>query len=118
MLLCFVAASFYCSRFGFEPFAYRGLETGYRNAVTHVVRHGDIKFAFSSPLQPDSTEELGDKMGRHLVHHGEEWGLGARCARTVWPGAVGRCPLRERIGAAPQMRRDTQREHAPFFVHC
>lgn len=65
------AASWYCARFGFEYLAYQGLETGHRNAVTHVVRHGKIVFAFSSALNPESKDELGDNMGRHLVHHGD-----------------------------------------------
>lgn len=86
------AASFYCARFGFEYLAYRGLETGYRNAVSHVVRHGKVSvtwcgfvvcmlvahvhlllqivFVFSTPLNAKSTPELGDDMGRHLIHHG------------------------------------------------
>lgn len=66
-----MAASWYCARFNFEYLAYRGLETGYRNAATHVVRQGDIIFAFSSALNPTSTPELGDDMGAHLVKHGD-----------------------------------------------
>ena len=32
------AASYYCARFGFEPVAYRGLETKHRDVVSHVVK--------------------------------------------------------------------------------
>lgn len=46
------AASFYCSRLGFEYVAYQGLETGNRDFATHVVMNGDIIFAFRSPLNP------------------------------------------------------------------
>jgi 4-hydroxyphenylpyruvate dioxygenase len=46
------AASFYISRFGFKPHAYRGLETGSKDVVTHVIKQGDIFFAFSSSLRP------------------------------------------------------------------
>lgn len=65
------AASFYCARFGFEYLAYKGLETGERNIVTHVVRQGKIVFAFSSALNPSGAKALGDDLGRHLVMHGD-----------------------------------------------
>jgi len=32
------AAFHYCTHLGFEPFAYRGLETGERNIVSHAVK--------------------------------------------------------------------------------
>jgi len=32
------AAEWYCIRFGFEPVAYRGLETGHREVVSHVLK--------------------------------------------------------------------------------
>ena len=40
------AASYYCARLGFEPFAYKGLETGNRDVACHAVRQNDIKFVF------------------------------------------------------------------------
>ncbi|XP_077895357.1 4-hydroxyphenylpyruvate dioxygenase-like isoform X1 [Ictidomys tridecemlineatus] len=60
------AASFYCSKMGFEPLAYRGLETGFREVVSHVVKQGKIVFVFSSALNPWNKE-----MGDHLVKHGD-----------------------------------------------
>jgi len=60
------AAAWYIARMGFKPFAYRGLETGSREVVTHVIRQNKIIFAFSSPLNP------GNKVfGDHLVTHGD-----------------------------------------------
>jgi 4-hydroxyphenylpyruvate dioxygenase len=50
------AASFYILRFGFEVLAYRGLETGSRDVVTHVIRQNRIILAFSSPLNPVESE--------------------------------------------------------------
>ena len=38
------AAAYYCIRFGFEPFAYKGLETGSREVVAHVVKQKDVSF--------------------------------------------------------------------------
>lgn len=37
------AASFYCNKLGFEPLAYRGLETGSRDVVSHAVKQGKVK---------------------------------------------------------------------------
>uniref|UniRef100_A0A8C1R602 4-hydroxyphenylpyruvate dioxygenase n=1 Tax=Cyprinus carpio TaxID=7962 RepID=A0A8C1R602_CYPCA len=47
------AASYYCNKLGFEPLAYRGLETGSRDVVSHVVKQGKVR------------------MGDHLVKHGD-----------------------------------------------
>ncbi|KAF2352342.1 Glyoxalase/fosfomycin resistance/dioxygenase domain [Trinorchestia longiramus] len=60
------AASYYCVRLGFEPFAYRGLETGSRDICSHAVRQNKIVYVFESALLPDNKE-----MGQHLVHHGD-----------------------------------------------
>lgn len=38
----FQAASYYCNKLGFEPLAYRGLETGSREVVSHVVKQGKV----------------------------------------------------------------------------
>lgn len=60
------AASFYCNKLGFEPLAYRGLETGSRDVVSHAVKQGKIVYVFSSALNPGDNE-----MGDHLVKHGD-----------------------------------------------
>lgn len=61
------AASHYCVRMGFEPFMYKGLETGSRDMVAHVVRQNKIIFAFQSMLNPDKPAE----MARHMSRHGD-----------------------------------------------
>ncbi|KAF7669001.1 hypothetical protein LDENG_00262250 [Lucifuga dentata] len=61
-----MAASYYCNKLGFEPLAYRGLETGSRDVVSHAVRQGKIIYVFSSALNPGNKE-----MGDHLVKHGD-----------------------------------------------
>ncbi|XP_036434315.1 4-hydroxyphenylpyruvate dioxygenase [Colossoma macropomum] len=60
------AASYYCNKLGFEPLAYRGLETGSRDVVSHAVKQGKIIYVFSSALNPGNKE-----MGEHLVKHGD-----------------------------------------------
>jgi len=61
------AASWYCSRFGFEHALYKGLETGERNVVSHVVKQNDILFVFKSPLNPGN-EEMTKDLGNHGDH--------------------------------------------------
>ncbi|XP_054610033.1 4-hydroxyphenylpyruvate dioxygenase isoform X2 [Dunckerocampus dactyliophorus] len=60
------AASFYCDKMGFEPLAYKGLETGSREVVSHVIRQDKIVFVLESPLNPGNEE-----MGQHLMKHGD-----------------------------------------------
>ncbi|CAG2061369.1 unnamed protein product, partial [Timema podura] len=60
------AASYYCTRLGFKPLAYKGLETGSRKIASHVVHQNKIVFIFVSAYLPGN-RELGD----HLVQHGD-----------------------------------------------
>lgn len=60
------AASYYVTRLGFEPFCYRGLETGSREICSHAVKQNKIIFVFESALNPGNHE-----MGDHLVTHGD-----------------------------------------------
>lgn len=60
------AASFYTVRMGFEPLAYKGLETGERDVVAHAVRQNDVVFIFKSALNPGNKE-----IGEHLTKHGD-----------------------------------------------
>ena len=66
-----LSASWFVARFGFEEVAYRGLETGSRNVVSHVVKQGKIFFVFSSALTDHSTAELGGNIGEHVAKHGD-----------------------------------------------
>lgn len=59
------AASYYCSRLGFEYEAYQGLETGERQFATHVVRNGQICFAFRTPLNPEGHGEWYKQYEKH-----------------------------------------------------
>jgi len=61
------AASFYCTRMGFEIVAYRGLDTGSREVASYVLRKNKIFFVFSSMLEPGNPQEMGD----FLVKHGD-----------------------------------------------
>ena len=61
------AAGWYCTRFGFKHYLYRGLETGQRNVVSHVVRLNKIKFVFQSALNPNN-KEIGQLLEQHGDH--------------------------------------------------
>jgi len=62
------AASFYTSRFGFEYFAYKGLETGERNVASHAVKnHEGTIFVLCSVYHDNSSET----MNNHLIQHGD-----------------------------------------------
>ena len=60
------AASYYCTRFGFNVVAYRGLETGSRDVATWVVKQNKIIMTFSSPLSSEESE-----ITKELVRSGD-----------------------------------------------
>jgi 4-hydroxyphenylpyruvate dioxygenase len=59
------AAHYYQSAFGFQPLAYRGLETGDKEKTSYVLRQGKVTFVFTSSLVPDS------EIARHCNLHGD-----------------------------------------------
>ncbi|XP_065155169.1 4-hydroxyphenylpyruvate dioxygenase-like [Atheta coriaria] len=60
------AASYYITRMGFEPLAYKGLETGSRKYAAHAVRQNKIVFVFVSAYEPNEEE-----IGYHMMKHGD-----------------------------------------------
>ncbi|RUS16643.1 4-hydroxyphenylpyruvate dioxygenase [Endogone sp. FLAS-F59071] len=58
------AASYYAIRFGFRHIAYRGLETGSRDVVSHVVQQDRCIFVFQSPLQPNLRQDMAQEVAR------------------------------------------------------
>ncbi|RUP45429.1 Glyoxalase/Bleomycin resistance protein/Dihydroxybiphenyl dioxygenase [Jimgerdemannia flammicorona] len=58
------AASYYATRFGFRHVAYRGLETGSRDVVSHVVQQDKVVFVFESPLQPELRKDMTEDISR------------------------------------------------------
>src|SRR5262245_37300579 len=47
------AAAFYAGAFGFTNTAFRGLETGCRDAASYLMEQGDIRFVLTTPYSPD-----------------------------------------------------------------
>lgn len=59
------AAHFYKTAFGFQSFAYKGLETGSRDVVSYVVKQDKIKLVLTTPL--NSKHPINE----HLAKHGD-----------------------------------------------
>lgn len=64
-------ASYYVARFGFEAYAYAGLETGSRDVATHVVRQNNVVLAFSTLLQPHGSSGVNGEYAAYLGTHGD-----------------------------------------------
>ncbi|CAK9293911.1 unnamed protein product [Gordionus sp. m RMFG-2023] len=60
------AAQWYCTHFGFKPLCYKGLETGCRDIVSHVIKQNKIIFVLQSAL-----DEKNEEMAKHLIKHGD-----------------------------------------------
>lgn len=59
------AAFYYRKAFGFSQVAYRGLETGARDAASYVLEQGKARLVLSSPLNGDHPIQ------HHVVAHGD-----------------------------------------------
>ncbi len=59
------AAHFYKTAFGFQSFAYSGLETGQKDRVSYVLKQDKIRLVLTSPLNSDSP------INDHMVKHGD-----------------------------------------------
>ncbi|WP_298531401.1 4-hydroxyphenylpyruvate dioxygenase [uncultured Algibacter sp.] len=59
------AAHFYKTAFGFQSYAYRGLETGSKDQVSYVLKQDKIKLVLTTPLTSKSS------LNEHIVKHGD-----------------------------------------------
>ncbi|CAG5076477.1 4-hydroxyphenylpyruvate dioxygenase [Parvicella tangerina] len=59
------AAHFYKTAFGFQSYAYKGLETGSKDTVSYVVKQDKIRLVLTTPL--NSKHPIND----HIVKHGD-----------------------------------------------
>ena len=59
------AAHFYKTAFGFQSFAYKGLETGSRDSVSYVLKQDKIRLVLTTPLNSESI------INEHIVKHGD-----------------------------------------------
>lgn len=54
----------YCARFGFEPIAFSGLETGDRGGYKYLCRINDVNFLFADSVVPYDTD-VSDFIKKH-----------------------------------------------------
>ncbi|QFZ54691.1 4-hydroxyphenylpyruvate dioxygenase [Oceanihabitans sp. IOP_32] len=59
------AAHFYKTAFGFQSYAYKGLETGSKDTVSYVLKQDKIRLVLTSPLHSKSP------LNNHIVKHGD-----------------------------------------------
>lgn len=59
------AAHFYKTAFGFQSYAFAGLETGLKDRESYVVSQDKIRLMLTSPLHKDS------EIGKHVERHGD-----------------------------------------------
>lgn len=59
------SAHFYKTAFGFQSLAYKGLETGSKNAVSYVLVQDKIRLVLTTPLNSKS------EINNHIVKHGD-----------------------------------------------
>jgi 4-hydroxyphenylpyruvate dioxygenase len=59
------SAHFYKTAFGFQSFAYAGLETGLKDRVSYVLKQDKIKLILTTALKSDSP------IGEHVKKHGD-----------------------------------------------
>jgi len=77
-----------CLRFGFKRIAYRGLETGSRDYVSHVIQQNKIIFVYTSPLLPKSND-----VSDFVAEHGDgckDIAFSCDNAYRIWEIAVSR----------------------------
>ena len=59
------SAYYYMAAWGFQPLAFRGLETGAKDRVSYVLRQDKITLVLTTPLTD------GGELNAHLDKHGE-----------------------------------------------
>ncbi|MBT8376042.1 MAG: VOC family protein, partial [Bacteroidia bacterium] len=59
------SAHYYKTAFGFQSYAYKGLETGSRDQVSYVLKQDKIRLVLTTPL--NSKSPIND----HIVKHGD-----------------------------------------------
>lgn len=57
------AAHYYKTAFGFQDFAYSGLETGMRDHASYVLKQGKIRLVLTTPF--DSNSDIAKHLNRH-----------------------------------------------------
>ena len=82
------ASSYYTTRFGYNPIAYKGLETGSTDICSHVVRQKNVILVFTSTLQP-----VDHEVSLHVMKHSDgvkDIAFEVEDARALYEKAISR----------------------------
>lgn len=94
------AVFFYANCLGFVNTAYRGLETGAREAASHLMQQGDIRVVLTSPLVPETD------IARSVALHGD----GVAVIGLEVPDATAAFRETTRRGARPALEPTERRD--------
>ncbi|MAN60116.1 MAG: 4-hydroxyphenylpyruvate dioxygenase [Flavobacteriaceae bacterium] len=94
------AAYYYQTAWGFQPIAYRGLETGSKDSVSYVLEQGKIRLVLTSSLNE------GGEINRHVENHGD----GVKVVALWVDDAVKSFEETTKRGAKPYMEPTTRED--------
>ena len=105
------AAYYYQTAFGFQPLAYRGLETGATDRCSYVLQQGKIRLVLTTPLHP------GNEVSHHLERHGDSVkviAMWVEDARAAWEETLKRGA---RSAIKPHLEEDENGEVVLSAIH-
>tara|TARA_B110000003_G_scaffold276437_1_gene322878 strand:- start:682 stop:1857 length:1176 start_codon:yes stop_codon:yes gene_type:complete len=94
------SAHFYKTAFGFQSYAYKGLETGSKDTVSYVLKQDKIRIVLTTPL--NSKSPIND----HIVKHGD----GIKIIALWVDDAKGAFEETTKRGAKPYMKPTIERD--------
>ena len=105
------SAFFYMTAWGFQPLAYKGLETGSKDSVSYVLKQNKIVLVLTTPLRP------GGELNRHLNDHGDgvkTIALWVEDAKKSWEETTKRGA---KSAFEPEVRKDDNGEVVLSAIH-
>lgn len=105
------SAFFYMTAWGFQPLAYKGLETGSKDSVSYVLKQNKIILVLTTPLRP------GGELNRHLNDHGDgvkTIALWVEDAKKSWEETTKRGA---KSAFEPEVRKDDNGEVVLSAIH-
>jgi 4-hydroxyphenylpyruvate dioxygenase len=105
------SAFFYMTAWGFQPLAYKGLETGSKDSVSYVLKQNKIILVLTTPLRP------GGELNRHLNDHGDgvkTIALWVEDAKKSWEETTTRGA---KSAFEPEVRKDDHGEVVLSAIH-
>jgi 4-hydroxyphenylpyruvate dioxygenase len=105
------SAFYYMTAWGFQPHAYKGLETGSKDSVSYVLKQNKIILVLTTPLRP------GGVLNKHLNDHGDgvkTIALWVEDAKKSWEETTKRGA---KSAFEPEVRKDDNGEVVLSAIH-